>query len=148
VIALCGDGGLTMLLGDLLTVVAQKLPIKFVLFNNSSLGMVRAEMMVAGYPFFGTEVQNPNFAAVADAMGIRGERVERVADVSGALERALAHRGPALVDVTTDPNALSMPPKTTLAEVKGFALAMTRMMFDGEADKAVEVVTENVRSIF
>jgi pyruvate dehydrogenase (quinone) len=147
VIALCGDGGLTMLLGDLLTVVAQKLPIKFVLFDNSSLGMVRAEMMVAGYPFFGTEVQNPNFAAVAAAMGLYGERVETAEDLPGALERAMAHPGPALVDVTTDPNALAMPPKKTFAEVKGFALAMTRMVFEGEGDKAVELVNENVRTI-
>jgi pyruvate dehydrogenase (quinone) len=147
VIALCGDGGLTMLLGDLLTVVAQKLPIKLVLFDNSSLGMVRAEMMVAGYPFFGTEVQNPNFAAVASAMGIHGERVDRAEDVPGALERAMAYPGPALVDVTTDPNALAMPPKKTFGEVKGFALAMTRMVFEGEGDKAVEMVKENVRTI-
>ena len=147
VIALCGDGGLTMLLGDLLTVVAQKLPLKLVVFDNSSLGMVRAEMMVAGYPFFGTEVQNPNFGAVAAAMGLRGERVERVDDVAGALERAMAHPGPALVDVTTDPNALSMPPETTFAQVKGFALAMTRMVFDGRADQAVEVAKDNVRDL-
>jgi pyruvate dehydrogenase (quinone) len=109
--------------------------------------MVRAEMMVAGYPFFGTEFENPNFAAVATAMGMYSERVEREESVSGALERALAHAGPALVDVTTDPNALSMPPKKTFAEAKGFALAMTRMVLDGEADKAVEVVKRNVRTI-
>jgi pyruvate dehydrogenase (quinone) len=147
VIALCGDGGLTMLLGDLLTVVAQKLPIKFVLFNNSSLGMVRAEMMVGGYPFFGTEVENPNLASVAAAMGVRAERVEKADDVLGALERALAHPGPALVDVTTDPNALSMPPRATFAEVKGFALAMTRMVFDGQSDAVVQVVNANLRDL-
>jgi pyruvate dehydrogenase (quinone) len=147
VIALCGDGGLTMLLGDLLTVVAQKLPIKFVLFNNSSLGMVRAEMMVGGYPFFGTELSNPDFAAVATAMGLHAERVEKPENVVGALERALAHPGPALVDVTTDPNALSMPPRTSLAEVKGFALAMTRMVFDGQADKVAELASANLRDL-
>lgn len=147
VIALCGDGGLTMLLGDLLTVVAQKLPIKFVLFNNSSLGMVRVEMMVGGYPFFGTEVENPDLAAVAAAMGLHAERVEKAADLRGALERALAHPGPALVDVTTDPNALSMPPRTTFAEVKGFALAMTRMVFDGKADEVVEMASANLRDL-
>jgi pyruvate dehydrogenase (quinone) len=80
-------------------------------------------------------------------MGLHGERVEKADDVPAALERAMAHPGPALVDVTTDPDALAMPPKTTWAEVKGFALAMTRMVFDGEADKAVEVVKENVRAI-
>ena len=147
VIALCGDGGLTMLLGDLLTVVAQKLPIKFVLFNNSSLGMVRAEMMVGGYPFFGTEVENPNLASVAAAMGLHAERVEKADDVLGALERAMAHPGPALVDVTTDPSALSMPPRATFAEVKGFALAMTRMVFDGQSDAVVQVVNANLRDL-
>jgi pyruvate dehydrogenase (quinone) len=147
VIALCGDGGLTMLLGDLLTVVAEKLPIKLVLFNNASLGMVRTEMMVAGYPFFGTEVHNPNMAAVAAAMGLHAERVEKPGDVQGALERALACSGPALVDVTTDPNALSMPPKTTFAEVKGFALAMTRMVFDGKSDEVVELANANLREL-
>ena len=147
VIALCGDGGLTMLLGDLLTVVAQKLPIKFVLFNNASLGMVRAEMMVGGYPFFGTEVQNPDLAAVAAAMGLHAERVEKAGDLLAALTRALSHPGPALVDVTTDPNALSMPPKTTFAEVKGFALAMTRMVFDGRSDEVVEVANANLRDL-
>ncbi len=80
-------------------------------------------------------------------MGIYGERVERAEDVPEALERAMAYPGPALVDVTTDPNALAMPPKKTFAEVKGFALAMTRMVFEGEGDKAVEMVKENVRTI-
>jgi pyruvate dehydrogenase (quinone) len=147
VIALCGDGGLTMLLGDLLTVVAEKLPIKFVLFNNSSLGMVRAEMMVGGYPFFGTEVHNPNLAAVAAAMGLHAERVEKGDAVLGALERAIAHPGPALIDVTTDPNALSMPPETTITQVKGFALAMTRMVFDGRSDNVVEMAKANIRDL-
>jgi pyruvate dehydrogenase (quinone) len=128
-------------------VVAQKLPIKFVLFNNSSLGMVRAEMMVGGYPFFGTEVENPNLAAVAAAMGLHAERVEKLHDLQGALERAMAHPGPALVDVTTDPNALSMPPSTTFAEVRGFALAMTRMVFDGRSDNVVQVAEANLRNL-
>lgn len=109
--------------------------------------MVRAEMMVAGYPFFGTEVENPDLAAVAAAMGLHAERVERAGDVRGALARALAHPGPALVDVTTDPNALSMPPSTTFAEVKGLALAMTRMVFDGQLDEVVEVAAANVRDL-
>jgi len=80
-------------------------------------------------------------------MGLHAERVEKPEDVLGALERALAHQGPALVDVTTDPNALSMPPRTTLAEVKGFALAMTRMVFDGQADKVAELTSANLRDL-
>ena len=147
VIALCGDGGLTMLLGDLLTVVAQKLPIKFVLFDNATLGMVRAEMMVAGYPFYGTEEHNPNLAAVATAMGLYAERVEKPGSVQAALERLLTQPGPGLLDVTTDPNALSMPPKTTFAEMKGFALAMTKMVFDGRTDQAIELASRNIRDV-
>jgi len=138
VVAFCGDGGLTMLLGDLLTIVAEKLPIKIVLFNNSSLGMVRSEMMVGGYPFFGTEVHNPNLAAVATAMGLHGERVERAVDILPALERAFAYPGPALIDFTTDPDALAIPPKTTFAEVRGFALAMTRMVFDHRGEQVLD----------
>jgi len=80
-------------------------------------------------------------------MGLHAERVEDPGGVLGAVERALAHPGPALVDVTTDPNALSMPPRTTFAEVKGFALAMTRMVFDGQSDKVVEVAAANVRDL-
>ncbi len=80
-------------------------------------------------------------------MGMHGERVETAEDVPGAIERAMAHPGPALVDVTTDPNARAMPPKKTFAEVKGFALAMTRMVFEGDGDNAVELVKENVRTI-
>ena len=145
VIAFCGDGGLTMLLGDLLTIVSQKLPIKIVVFNNSSLGMVRLEMMVGGYPFWGTEMHNPDFSAVARAIGFHAERVERKADLAGAIERAFAHPGPALLDVTTDPNALSAPPKATYEEARGFALAMTRMVLDHRGDQVLELVKDNIR---
>ena len=104
VIAYCGDGGLSMLMGDLLTIVSQKLPIKIIVFNNSTLGMVRLEQMVGGYPFWGTEMHNPDFSAVAKAIGFHAERVERKADIAPAIERAFAHPGPALLDITTDSN--------------------------------------------
>jgi pyruvate dehydrogenase (quinone) len=147
VIAFCGDGGLSMLLGDLLTIVSQKLPIKIILFNNSTLGMVRLEQMVGGYPFWGTEMHNPDFSAVAKAIGFHAERVERKADVASAIERAFAHPGPALLDMTTDPNALSAPPKATFEEARGFALAMTRMVLDHRGDQVLELMKDNIRGM-
>jgi pyruvate dehydrogenase (quinone) len=147
VIALCGDGGFSMLMGELLTLGGLDLPVKVLLFNNSTLGMVRIEMAVAGYIPFGTDVRNPDFAAVARAAGIHGERVERAADVRPAIKRALVHRGPALVDFVTDPRALSMPPKATVAQVRGMALAMTKLVFAGDSAEVVETVKSNVRNI-
>jgi pyruvate dehydrogenase (quinone) len=147
VIAFCGDGGLSMLLGDLLTIISEKLPIKIIVFNNSTLGMVRLEMMVGGYPFWGTENQNPDFSAVARAMGFQAERVERKADLAPAIERLFAHPGPALLDVTTDPDALSTPPKATYEEARGFALAMTKMVMDHRGDQVFELVKDNIRGM-
>ena len=129
------------------TIVSQKLPIKIIVFNNSTLGMVRLEMMVGGYPFWGTEMHNPDFSAVAKAMGFYAERVERKADLAPAIERAFAHPGPALLDVTTDPNAMSAPPKTTYEEARGFALAMTRMVMDHRGDQVFELVKDNIRGM-
>jgi pyruvate dehydrogenase (quinone) len=147
VIAFCGDGGLSMLMGDLITIVSQKLPIKIIVFNNSTLGMVRLEQMVGGYPFWGTEMHNPDFSAVAKAIGFHAERVERKADIAPAIERAFAHPGPALLDITTDPDAMSMPPKSTYEEAKGFALAMTRMVMDHRSDQVLELVKDNIRGM-
>ena len=147
VVALCGDGGFSMLMGELLTLAGLGLPVKVMLFNNSSLGMVRIEMAVGGYIPFGTDVQNPDFGALARAAGIHGERVERAADVRPAIDRALAHDGPALIDFVTDPRALSMPPRTTVAQVRGMALAMTKLVFAGDSAEVVETIKSNVRNI-
>src|SRR3954451_6580404 len=110
VVCMSGDGGFAMLMGDLLTILQYKLPIKIVLFNNSALGMVKLEMEVAGMPDYQTDLVNPNFADVANAMGFKGIRIEDPSDVRSGLQKAFAYRGPALVDVVTDANALSMPP--------------------------------------
>ena len=147
VVALCGDGGLSMLLGELLSLGGLGLPVKVMLFNNSTLGMVRIEMAVAGYIPFGTDVRNPDFGAIALAAGIHGERVERAEDVRPAIARAFAHDGPALVDFVTDPRALSMPPRTTVAQVRGMALAMTRLVFAGDSAEVAETIKSNVRNI-
>ena len=145
VISMSGDGGLAMLMGELLTLGQHQLPVKVVLFNNHTLGMVELEMEVAGYPHHGCELKNPNFAAMAEAIGIEGVRVEDPAQVRPALERVLGSTGPALLDVVTDPNVLAMPPKGTVAQAKGFALAMTKMIFAGEVDDVTDTVMSNWR---
>lgn len=145
VISVSGDGGLAMLLGELLTVAQYELPVKIVLFNNHRLGMVQLEQEAAGLPHYGVELKNPNFAALAEAVGLKGLRVEDPEQVRPALEEALGSSGPALVDVVTDPNVLSMPPRATIEQAKGFALAMTRMAFAGELDDVTDTVMANWR---
>ncbi len=147
VISLSGDGGLAMLMGDLLTAPQCDLPLKIVLFNNHRLGMVQMEMEVAGLPHYGCELKNPNFAKLAEAIGLMGLRVEDPAEVRPALEKALASSGPALVDVVTDPNVLAMPPKATVQQAKGFALAMTKMAFTGELGDVADTVMANWREL-
>jgi pyruvate dehydrogenase (quinone) len=147
VIAMCGDGGLAMLMGDLLTITQYDLPIKIMLFDNSVLGMVKAEMEVAGFPDFGTDLKNPNFAKVAEAIGIMGVRVENPADVATGLKKALEHSGPALVDVVTDPNALSLPPKISADQLMGFGITMGKLVLAGHIDEVVDTVESNIRHI-
>jgi pyruvate dehydrogenase (quinone) len=117
------------------------------IFNNSTRGMVRAEMEVSGYVPWGTDVKNPDFGAVARAVGIQGERVEKPGDIESAVQRALEHNGPALIDFVTDPRALSMPPKVTFEQVRGYALAMGKLVFEGNTTEVVETVASNIRDI-
>ena len=147
VVSLSGDGGLAMLMGELLTLAQYELPVKIVLFNNHSLGMVQLEMEVGGYPPYGTKLANPDFAALAQAAGLTGVRVEDPVEIRPALERMLATQGPALIDVVTDPNVLAMPPKAAIKQAKGFALAMTKMMFTGELDDVMDTVVANWREL-
>jgi pyruvate dehydrogenase (quinone) len=147
VIALCGDGGLTMLMGELLTAAGLDVPVKLMVFNNSTLGMVRAEMMVVGYEPWGTDVTNPDFGAVAQACGLHGERVVNSADIRPAIERAFAYDGPALIDFVTDPRALAMPPSTTLEQVKGFALTTSKLMFSGDVAEVWQQAKSNIRDV-
>ena len=147
VISFSGDGGLAMLMGELLTLAQYQLPVKVVLFDNHRLGMVSLEQEVGGYPQYGVELTNPNFAAVAQAAGLTGLRVEDPAELRPALEKALAAKGPVLVDVLTDPNVLAMPPKATIQQAKGFALAMTKMAFTGELGDVTDTVMANWRYI-
>jgi pyruvate dehydrogenase (quinone) len=147
VIAMCGDGGFAMLMGDFLTLLQYDLPVKVVIFDNGSLGMVALEMLVAGYPPYQTALKNPDFAAMARAAGVTGIRIEDPSDVRDGLRQALEADGPVLVDVLTDPNALSMPPKITGEQVKGFALAMSRLVLSGDADEVVNMARSNLRNL-
>ncbi|MGA8257917.1 MAG: thiamine pyrophosphate-dependent enzyme [Nocardioides sp.] len=130
VVALCGDGGLSMLMGDLITAVSYDLPVKLVVFDNGRLGMVKLEMEQVGLPEFGTVLHNPDFARVAEAIGLRGIRVEDPHEVDGAVAEALAHPGPVLLDVVTNPDEIAIPPKPTLEQGWGFAIAKMREFVD------------------
>jgi pyruvate dehydrogenase (quinone) len=126
VVAFCGDGGLSMLLGDLITAVSHELPVKVVVFDNGRLGMVKLEMEQVGLPEFGTVLHNPDFAKVAEAVGMRGLRVEDPHDVEAAVREAMAHPGPVLLDVLTNPDEIAVPPKPTLEQGWGFAIAKSK----------------------
>ncbi|MDQ0845962.1 MULTISPECIES: pyruvate dehydrogenase [unclassified Streptomyces] len=147
VVSMSGDGGFTMLMGDFLTLVQYDLPVKIVLFNNSSLSMVELEMLVAGLPSFGTAYRNPDFAAVARAAGAYGVRVEKPKQLAGALKDAFKHKGPALVDIVTDPNALSIPPKISAEMVTGFALSASKIVLDGGVGRMVQMARSNLRNV-
>ncbi|MFE7510067.1 pyruvate dehydrogenase [Streptomyces sp. NPDC057540] len=147
VVSLSGDGGFSMLMGDFLTLVQYDLPVKVVLFDNSSLGMVELEMLVAGLPSYGTTNKNPDFAAIARAAGAFGVRVEKPKQLAGALKDAFRHKGPALVDVVTDPNALSIPPKISADMVTGFALSASKIVLDGGVGRMLQMARSNLRNV-
>lgn len=144
VIALAGDGGLSMLLGDLLSIRQNNLPITIVVFNNSSLNFVELEMKAAGILTFATELDNPSFADVAQSMGITGIRVEKASELRGALTTALGTAGPVLVDVVTARDELSIPPTITLAQAKGFTLWALRTVMSGRGDELLDLADTNV----
>lgn len=147
VVSLSGDGGLAMLMGELLTLSSTKAPVKVVVFNNSSLGMVKLEMLVDGLPDYGTDHPPVDFAAIAEACGLYATRVTDPGAIRGALEKAFAHDGPALVELVTDPNALSIPPKITGGMVRGFALAASKTVLNGGVGKMVEMARANLRNV-
>ena len=147
VVALCGDGGISMLLGDLATIKQYNLPIKIVVFNNRSLGMVKLEMEVAGLPDCETDMLNPNFALVAEAMGIKGITISEPNDVETSLKEAFLYNGPVLINVMTDPNALAMPPKVDLKMMEGMALSMTKLMLGGRFEEVLDTVKSNYKHL-
>jgi pyruvate dehydrogenase (quinone) len=147
VIAFCGDGGLSMLLGDLMTIVQYKLPVKIIIFNNRTLGMVKLEMEVAGIPDRETEMMNPDFTKIAEAMGMQGITINEPDEVKSGLEKAFLQEGSVLVTIQTDPNALAMPPKLEFDQMKGMALYMEKMMLGGRMDEVFNIISSNYKHL-
>jgi pyruvate dehydrogenase (quinone) len=147
VVALCGDGGLAMLIGELITLRQMRLPVKVVVFDNGALSFVELEMKAAGIVTYGTDLDNPDFAGMARAAGLFGARVEKAGDLEDALREALGHDGPALVDVRTVRQELSLPPKLTYGEIKGFTLYATRTVLSGGGEDLVELTKANLREL-
>jgi len=147
VVAMCGDGGISMMLGDLATIKQYDLPIKIIVFNNRSLGMVKLEMEVAGLPDSETDMINPDFALVAQAMGIKSMTINDPENLESALQEAFLFNGPILVNVMTDPNALAMPPKIEFKMMKGMALSMTKLMLGGKFDEVLNTVKSNYKHL-
>lgn len=143
VISMSGDGGFAMLMGDFISLAQLNLPVKVIVFDNSSLGFVAMEMKAAGYLDAGTELKNPDFAAMSNAMGILGIRVEQSEDLEPALRRALTHDGPVLVDVVTATQELVMPPTIKLEQAKGFSLYMLKAVMSGRGDEVIELARTN-----
>lgn len=147
VIALCGDGGLSMLLGDLATVKQYNLPIKIIVFNNRALGMVKLEMEVDGLPDNETDMINPDFALVAQAMGFKGVTISNPDDVETGIANAFAEKGPVLLNIMTNPNALAMPPKIEWEQVKGMTISMTKLMLGGKMGEVFDTIKSNYKHL-
>jgi pyruvate dehydrogenase (quinone) len=145
VVSLSGDGGFTMLMGDLLTLAQLKLPVKIVVFNNGALGFIELEQKSTGFLDFGTELVNPNFAAMAEAAGIKGVRIERPEEVDQKIAEAMKHPGPVVIDAVVNRMELAMPPKVTADMAKGFTLYMLKAVLNGRADEIVELARTNLR---
>jgi pyruvate dehydrogenase (quinone) len=147
VIAFCGDGGLSMMMGDLMTIIQYKLPVKIIVFNNRSLGMVKLEMEVAGIPDQETDMLNPDFAKLAEAMGMPGVSINDPDEVKLELAKAFMYDGPILVSILTDPNALAMPPKLEFEQLKGLTSSIGKMMLGGRMDEVFAIISSNYKHL-
>jgi pyruvate dehydrogenase (quinone) len=145
VVSLSGDGGFTMLMGDLLTLKQLNLPVKVVVFNNGTLGFIELEQKSSGFLPAGTDLENPDFARMAEAVGIKGIRIDDPANVESQVAEALAHPGPVVIDAVVNRMELSMPPKVTTEMAKGFTLYMLRAVLSGRMDELVELAASNIR---
>jgi pyruvate dehydrogenase (quinone) len=145
VIAFCGDGGLSMLMGDLMTISQYQIPVKIILFNNRVLGMVKLEMLVQGYLDWQTDLVNPDFVKLAEAMNIAAWEAKESKDVELALLNGFNHNGPAIINIWTDSNALAMPPTVTFEQVKGFATSMGKMMLNGKFAEILDTTKSDLK---
>ncbi|MFK4135385.1 ubiquinone-dependent pyruvate dehydrogenase [Pseudomonas luteola] len=144
VISMSGDGGFAMLMGDFISLAQLGLPVKVVVYDNATLGFVAMEMKASGYLDTGTQLQNPDFAAMANAMGVKGIRVDSAEQLEPALREVLAHDGPVLVDVVTATQELAMPPAIKLEQAKGFSLYLLRAVMNGRGDEVLELARTNL----
>ncbi len=144
VISLSGDGGFAMLMGDFLSMAQLRLPVKIVVFNNGALGFIELEQKSTGFLTTGTGLQNPNFAAMAEAVGVRGIRLEDPGDVEGGIAEALGHDGPVLVDAVVNRTELAMPPAVTTEMAKGFTLYMVKAVMSGRGDELIDLARTNL----
>src|SRR6202140_4488458 len=144
VISMSGDGGFAMLMGDILTLAQYELPIKLVVYNNSTLGMVKLEMRVAGFEDFGVDVKPTNFAKMAEAVGIRGIRVEDSGNLEESLVAAMKHNGPVLIDVVTNPDALGLPPRIDAKEIAGYGLYVAKQTLHGRFFESIDELKGNL----
>jgi pyruvate dehydrogenase (quinone) len=147
VVTLSGDGGLAMLLGELLTLRQQRLPVKVIVLNNGALAFVELEMKADGIVTYGTDLENPSFAEVARAVGLHGVRVEHPSELDDSLRTALAHEGPAVIEVMTTRQELAIPPKITAEQAAGFTLWATRSILSGSGAEVIEVAKSNLREL-
>lgn len=147
VVTFSGDGGLAMLLGELMTLRQQRLPVKVIIFNNAALAFVELEMMAAGIVTYGTDLNNPGFAEVARSIGLHAVRVEHPDDLEDAVREAFDHDGPAVIEIVTARQELSLPPTITLEQLKGFTLYATRTILSGGASELIELAKTNLRDI-
>jgi pyruvate dehydrogenase (quinone) len=144
VISLSGDGGFAMLMGDLLSLRQLRLPVKVVVFNNGALGFIELEQKGAGFLDFGTTLENPNFAAMAEAVGIRGIRLEDPGEVEGGIAAALKHDGPVVIDAVVNRTELAMPPSLNIDMAKGFTLYMVKAVLSGRVDEVIDLAKTNL----
>jgi pyruvate dehydrogenase (quinone) len=144
VVSLSGDGGLAMLMGDLLSFRQNQLPVKVIVFKNDALAFVELEMKAAGTPEFATDLHNPNFAKMAEAAGLLGLTAETPDQVRPMITRALEHDGPALVEVVVHRQELSMPPTITLEQASGFGLFMLKAVLSGHGDELIDLAKVNL----
>src|ERR1700755_3628376 len=144
VISMSGDGGFSMMMGDFITLTQMGLPVKVIVLNNGTLGFVEMEMKANGFLDTGCDLKNPNFALMAEAMGVRGIRVEKPQELKAAIETALAHKGPVLVDVLSARQELAMPPRTTLDQAYHFGMFMMKAVLDGRATQLVDLARVNL----
>jgi pyruvate dehydrogenase (quinone) len=145
IVSLSGDGGFSMLMGDFLTLLQHKLPVKIVVFNNGTLGFVELEMKAAGFLDVDVALTNPDFAAMARAAGVHAARIEDPADLEEAMSEAFAHDGPALLDVVTARQELAMPPRTEFAQAEGFSLWVLKSVLNGSCDEVIDLARTNLR---